>query len=121
MKVNDYIRTEYGIAKIIKIDNKVNACQIDIPLNDFTFVLNENIIKSSPNIIDLIEVGDILLYNDGSACRVLEITDNYYLLKGYVDDGYERKEWLECVDSIITKEQIEKYKYNILKGERNEL
>ena len=63
MKVGDYVRTKDGlIMKIKKIEGNVIAT--DISLNNYSsnlinrIYLEEFIIKSSPNIIDLIEVGD---------------------------------------------------------------
>ena len=100
MKVGDYVRTKYGIAKITKIDLNVNACGIDKQLNDFYIVLNENIIKSSPNIIDLIEVGD---YVNG---RYVEYTSDEAVFFGRLD--YERD-----IKSILTKEQFESMEYKI--------
>lgn len=73
MKVGDYVRTKYGIiAKINDIIEDLSIdCDIDVyyedslkdkmPMMEIPYNLkNEYIIKSSPNIIDLIEVGDYL-------------------------------------------------------------
>ena len=105
LRINDYVRTNYGIAKITKIDLNVNACEIDKQLNDFYFVLNENIIKSSPNIIDLIEVGD---YVNGE--RVINIIKKYKYLE-VSDEEIIINE--KDIKSIVTKEQFESMEYKI--------
>ena len=56
LNVGDYVRTKEGnIGKIIDI-NKSNYNYLQVEHN--LFLKNENILKSSSNIIDLIEVGD---------------------------------------------------------------
>ena len=107
MKVGDYVSTKYGIAKITKIVLNVNTCEIDRQLNDFYFVLNENIIKSSPNIIDLIEVGD---YVNGE--RVVNIIKKHKYLE-VSDEEIIIEE--EDIKSIVTKEQFESMEYKINK------
>ena len=77
MNEGDYIRTKYGIAKIVntKTIDKYNTI-IKKHYQDLRYELDkaiipnfeenepycykEDIIKSSPNIIDIIEVGDIV-------------------------------------------------------------
>lgn len=121
MKVGDYVRTKYGIAKITKIDLNVNACEIDRQLNDFYFVLNENIIKSSPDIIDLIEVGD---YVNGDRVKALKgdieshkiNNEDDVIYTEYINDydewcGFEE----EDIKSIVTKEQFKSMEYKINK------
>ena len=57
MKVGDYVRTKTGIiGKIKLIDNQTEL--EDLYLIKRKWYYKEDIIKSSPNIIDLIEVGD---------------------------------------------------------------
>ena len=125
MKVGDYVRTRDGIIGKLNIINDTIAVanwQGDYELEDITiYEVNDNkvykseIIKSAPNIIDLIEVGDILSFQDKSICRVLEITDNgYYLLKDFGGEQYyERKEWMQDFASIITKELFEEMEYKL--------
>lgn len=116
MKVGDYVKIKNN--KICKIIDKKfdDTLLIDLYKTDIKCYLMEiDIIKSSPNIIDLIEVGDILTFKDGSICKIIEITDNgYYLLKDYGGEQYyESKEWLKDIKSIVTKEQFEKMEYKI--------
>ena len=68
----------------------------------------------SPNIIDLIEVGDILSFKDGSICRVCGIEDDYYLLVDCSGISYwEKNVWIDDFESIVTKEQMEAMEYKI--------
>lgn len=109
MNVGDYVRTEYGIAKIVLIDEKVNACQIDNQLNGFSFVLNENIIKSSPNIIDLIEVGDYV-----NGVRVEEVSKKEDLCFIYLENGFDDVDNDYVLEyGIVTKEQFSSMEYKI--------
>ena len=109
MKVGDYVRTESGgIGKIIEIDN--NASCSHIITDNETFGLGwdgeqvnwdfiTEIVKSSPNIIDLIEVGD---YVNGN--KVTDINGIIYVK----DVGF--LEEIE-IKSIVTKEQFETTEY----------
>ena len=95
MKVGDYYRTKYGINKLTE-----GKCVLD------------NIIKSSPNIIDLIEVGD---YVNGH--RIEEISINKYDVKVLYyeipsDYGYKEK-LAKQIKSIVTKEQFENMEYKV--------
>ena len=114
MKVGDYVRTKKdGIGKIIKIEPFMNDTHIflDSGKGDITFqtknrvckVCNEeSIIKSSPNIIDLIEIGD---YVNG-----YEVTSKDQFL------GFGNHDWYMTNDeikSIVTKEQFESMEYKV--------
>lgn len=99
MKVGDYVRTKhYGISKITDIYNK-DKIELD-KVNAFGIrgvcYMVENIIKSSPNIIDLIQVGD---YVNGILITIRMI-DNIGM---YFND----------IKSIVTKEQFESMEYNV--------
>ena len=115
MKVGDYVRTENkGIFKIrddkpFKDDrNRLNY----LTYGNYTCVLKENIIKSSPNIIDLIEVGDYvngyMVENIGAGLNgdVIEIATgtNYFQSPSLYEDD---------IKSIVTKEQFESIEYKI--------
>ena len=124
MTVGDYVRTKKdGIGKIIKIEPFMNHTHIflDSEKGNITFqtknrvckVCNEeSIIKSSPNIIDLIEVGD---YVNGE--RVFGFGKFKY------DDGAEEITsltldktiscLLEDIKSIVTREQFESMEYKV--------
>ena len=111
MKIGDYVRTkEFGIQKVKWFDNEEPILE-----NGFT-ALQSSGYKSSPNIIDLIEVGD---YVNGS--KVIEVNkDNE---SGYVSVEYSIMEKGEIciavlygeeqIKSIVTKEQFENIEYKI--------
>ena len=119
--IGDYVRYKYEnciyIGKI-KFISEVMGFEETLQLDIDTCmeeILKEDIIKSSPNIIDLIEVGD---YVNGK-----KVVDKQY---HYTDkDNYDIGEW--CIfyenvalgdyqyniKSIVTKEQFESMEYKI--------
>ena len=109
MKVGDYVRfktlsREIKIGKVIEIiapdkNSMRKYCVYDLDNNEVT--VDDYIIKSSPNIIDLIEVGDILTIRDifGNLSKV-EVDENFKLLSGKII-------------SIVTKEAFESMEYKI--------
>ena len=125
MKVGDYVRLDrcQGINKIDEEDEIGTFYLEDVigdEWGDETFRLDTNdVIKSSPNIIDLIEVGD---YVNGSKVVDISIiekdkekwvwveetedTDNKYG-DNYV--GYNNNQ----IKSIVTKEQFLQMEYRI--------
>ena len=123
MKVGDYVRTKYGeICKLKKsrfkdlvyeTDIEIDRCN-DRDCNDYGFDNNtiQDIIKSSPNIIDLIEVGD---YVNGD--KVFFIDDCKGAMKEYYYD-YENPNddcghFEEEIKSIVTKECFESMEYKV--------
>lgn len=115
MKVGDYVRTKnYGICKIIDIYNedkieldKINAFGIKGVCYNV-----ENIIKSSPNIIDLIEVGDYVNGKLVTHAEDVYTTDNIYIGKE-VFVNYEELIIEEDIKSIVTNEQFSQMEYRI--------
>lgn len=109
MKVGEYVRTKSGgIGKTIEIDN--NASCSHVITDNETFGLGwdgeqvnwdfiTEIVKSRPNIKDLIEVGD---YVNGN--KVTDINGIIYVK----DVGF--LEEIE-IKSIVTKEQFEAMEY----------
>ena len=106
MKIGDYVRTKDGfIAKLIEKDTWYKFDGVILE-EEYTYNYlskehaKELIIKSSPNIIDLIEAGD---YVNG---RKVYKEDEYLYVGNY---------WLENVNikSIVTKEQFEEIKYEV--------
>jgi len=100
MKVGDYYRTKYGINKL-----REGVCVLD------------DIIKSSPNIIDLIEVGDILKFKDTKHYQeVLAIDkEKLYLTEYIYMSGLHKykKEIQADLEWVITHEQIEAMQYKV--------
>ena len=113
MKVGDYVRTKYGITQYKEYDTQYGEKILAMPIHDMTqgfFANVEDIIKSSPNIIDLIEVGDYV----NSHKVIYTIGDIYkevYVEYGNMSELLEIKP--EQIKSIVTKEQFESMKYKI--------
>ena len=128
MRVGEYVRTKKGyIAKYkgIKKRNNIDGESEDWFIFDSTIIddygnsvpveINKSyFIKSSPNIIDLIEVGDyvngyyvedIRHRYDGEMITILEVAtgSNYFQTPMYEDD----------IKSIVTKEMFEQIEYRI--------
>ena len=92
------------IAKIVELDKEYDGFKAE---NDMYYI-NQNILKSSDNPIDLIEVGDyvngkevmaISEFKNGS--RYIEFDEGRYLCKNYQ------------IKSIVTKEQFASVKYEV--------
>ena len=106
MKVGDYVRTKNGlIGKIIFLDEE----KVKMDLIEIISYRNYNdIIKSSPNIIDLIEVGDYV-----NGIRVDEIKNRQLRTSSYYD-GYICNLCSDYeIKSIVTKEQFERMEYKV--------
>lgn len=119
MKVGDYVRTKKGIAKIIGKNDDVrylypNAYITDtyLEINDDTeYVYEEDIIKSSPNIMDLIEVGDYV--NGMYVAEIISLKNNTMICM--VDSDYECTTTIknEDIKSIVTKEMYSSVEYRV--------
>lgn len=110
MKINDYARIKnYGIKKLLDIGEFLGMKQYLID-EDGTYVIDNSIIKSSLNIIDLIEVGD---YVNGS--KVQEIGKDYVEIEEYSGLNNDMPCIVKTKDikSIVTKEQFESMKYEV--------
>lgn len=126
MNVGDYVRTKRdGIGKIISFsyNEDYECCFIELA-NRRTGIKECNIIKSSPQIIDLIEVGDyvnglpvIRIYNESEkydnssykfSMKVVEVkNDNYETIP--FDDIFKNEE----IKTIVTHEQMEAMQYRV--------
>ena len=113
MKIGDYVRTNSGdIGIIINCPEQLkkdygNWLWFET-INEQRPIRNEDIIKSSPNIIYLIEVGDyvngypvfnIEFFEDGKF--EIELSETYYVDK------------VEDIKSIVTKESFESMEYKV--------
>lgn len=113
MEVNDYVRTEWGdIERIVRVDNDNIIVEIEEDEDGRTYskmCYKEDIIKSSPNIIDILEVGDyvnglkvIQMYSpEGKYTLWIKLSDNTF-----IDNSEEIK-------SIATKEQFKNIEYEV--------
>ena len=118
MKVGDYVRFKDKrgntyIRKIIDLpqDIRYGAIEIDIEANYSNMLSPKNIIKSSPNIIDLIEVGDYVNGVEVIDKRINNLNEEYLEcgVGDYVVCTYETKD----IISTLTKEQFESMEYKI--------
>lgn len=113
MEIGDYVRTDSGIHQITKYKYEPeyeNCHVIWLDDNDYGIRYTDNEISSSPNIIDLIEVGD---YVNGH--KVYGTDDEPKRV--YVDSYVEYDNWVSLenanIKSIVTKEQFESMEYKI--------
>ena len=117
MNIGDYVRTKsYGIAKILNTYNNTttNYSSITLDIIDCfgrlgVSVGNNDIIKTSQNIIDLIEVGDIVNYEQLNGGVVLnkkeDSIDTWSILPNSLKN--------EDIKSVITKEQLKNNMYEV--------
>lgn len=114
MKVGDYVRTKYGrIGKIYNLTVDYSSELILCEESSIPFAKHQ-IIKSSPNIIELIEVGDYVngqkvfdkLYDELNKCWYLKLEI------GEVFGKYART-YQQHIKSIVTKEQFEEMEYKL--------
>ena len=117
IKVGEYVRTKKdGICKLLQIDEDNMWCgYVDKPF----WLRKDNIVKHSPNIIDLIEEGD---YVNGE--KVFGIEKDPFV-KGQTDIFFNRDEvnyWGDRslsqitdkdIKSIVTKEQFQSVEYRL--------
>ena len=106
MKVGDYVRTkEFGINKVKWFDHEEPILE-----NGFT-ALQRSGYKSSPNIIDLIEVGD---YVNGH--RIIDIAKDQ-IRALYSEDINQKYALIPMINkdikSIVTREQFEAMQYKV--------
>ena len=108
MNVGDYVRTKYGnIGKIIE-QNDYNVV-INSKNNMELFISKEDNIKSSPNIIDLIEVGDVVNYEQLNGGVVLNKKDDSIDTWSILPNSLKN----EDIKSVITKEQLKNCMYEV--------
>jgi hypothetical protein len=119
LKVGDYIRTKNhngfpgGIGIILKTEDdeihKTKWITLDVPLDRISFLIQQSeIIKSSNNIIDLIEVGD---YVNGYKIKNITMKCDKTIKTLQSDYIYDI---CECnIESIVTKEQFESMEYRL--------
>ena len=107
MNKGDYVRTIEGyICKILEIHEEYDDEYLDWNDIHSASIRKSHVVKSSPNIIDLIEVGD---YVDG--CLVNKIKDGKPYHEDYSDPYYSY--YFEDIKSIVTKEQFSSMGYKV--------
>lgn len=117
LEVGQFVRTNNGIAKIIGKNDDVryyypNAYISDTYLEineDTEYLYEEDILKASHNIIDLIEVGD---YVNGFKVYYCYCADEDST--GLFIDTEKGRQWLDKpsqIKTVVTKEQFESMRY----------
>ena len=120
MKINEgmYVRTKEGLIDKVIIDYKGCCnnpnCNCKHVSCEHNYYDEENIIKASDNLIDLIEVGDYV--ND---YKILEIVKGFKVIVDKLelntyDGNYYLKQFTNNqIKSIVTKEQFNSMKYEV--------
>ena len=109
LEVGMYVRTKkHGICKIEGFASTLTDDYIENEKD--SLILKDEIIKSSRNIIDLIEEGDFVNRDP------VWLETNGKLFVGDVEQGYyldEFKKWDIKIETIVTKEQFESMVYKV--------
>ena len=107
IEVGEYVRTKYGITQFKAYETMNGNKLLCIPVKDGSngiFANIEDIIKSSPNIIDLIEVGD---YVNGE--KIQFINRGNLITEG----GYDLLKKYNEITAIVTKQQFSNMEYRL--------
>ena len=122
LKVGMYVRTKFGIKQIYEINNKAtkwkylykSTKQDGDNCIDLSFLKEDDILKASENIIDLIEPMDLLFldidygYEGGIIVpRIAETMNELNKVKEKIKNGEL------ILKYIVTREQIESIKYEV--------
>lgn len=106
LEVGMYVRTKRGqIGKIITIGKDNVAIEFNKMWQDI--ILKENIIKASPDIIDLIEKGDYV-----NGVEVINI-DNEWITMSDMQVPILKSIANGMIETIVTKEQMEQMAYKV--------
>lgn len=112
MNVNDYVRTkDYGFIKVKSFyynEDMIHILDENCNEYDFSKELVDDF-KSSPNIIDLIEAGDIVNYGLIGGGMVLH-KENDKIATNTLLFGILKN---EDIKSVITKEQLKNCMYEV--------
>lgn len=129
MKVGDYVRTKWGdIERIVRIDNDNIIVDIEEDEDGREYskmCYKDDIIKSRPNIKDLIEAGDYV--NGHRVCDssygliIVAPTTDIWEMNSIKDEFKNNDLFVEKIykledieiKSIITKEQFESMEYKV--------
>ena len=126
MKVGDYVRTKKGIEKIICIEKNFMGDSVTFYATDNDFWRSAYngkyngftsrkhvIIKSSPNIVDLLKKKDLVVDYDDNIYQVTKVWKDYV----FTNQKNKQGQFITLVDyqikSIVTKEQFSQMEYKI--------
>ena len=121
LEPNMYVRTKWGyICKLINInDFREPSMRYGIEANylrDVMFIGDEDILKASHNIIDLIEVGDVIVDKEGHKYSInyefeTDYNSEYSSYEITIDDYITL--FLKDGLAIVTKEQFSSMEYRL--------
>ena len=124
LEVGMYVRTKWGyICKIINInDFREPNMKYGVEANylkDIMFIGDDDVVKASYNIIDILEVGD---YVNGSEVldfeyKLIKGNDNFTNFAVVTENCYleNTDSWIieQNIKSVITHEQMEQMEYKV--------
>ena len=117
IKVGEYLRTPYGIRKIIAIPKHDKYQDDGFSVDDRFIVCGRGAmrkLKTTPNILDLIETGDLMYLDispdDCGGIVVPRIAETQRELDNYIRDI---KDGNSILRGIVTREQIQENIYLI--------
>lgn len=128
LHVGDYVRLDrcQGIRMIDEYDEEYKTFYLDQPIcdawGDETYRLDkEDVLKVSPVVTDLLDLGDFVNGYRVTSAGFVECKDGTIDSLGSVyidksDDNYEgmnTKVYAHQIDSIITEEQFNAWKYDV--------
>lgn len=117
LEVGMYVRTsKVGIKKIYKIDNNKTKYKYLYKLKnqdgdgciDLSVLCEDDIVKFSYNIVDLISVGDYV-----NGLKVIDIVENDIYISDFYAASYIGIVKVKDIKSVVTKEQFEYMEYRI--------
>ena len=125
MKVGDYVRTKDGYIYKIEDGEEFYEDYVDVGIGTipdvdgiwvdkehFQYVDKREIVKSSPNIINLIEVGDYV-----NGYKVIDIVKEFKVIIDELEldttTGLYHNIGITNIKSIVTKEQFESMEYKV--------
>ena len=117
MKVGDYVRTEEGIKRVLKYKynaNYENGHCVWFDNKDCGILYTDEEVKKmkpSPNIIDLIEVGDYV--NNHRVIDIAEAPERAVYIESVNQQGALIPRINKDIKSIVTKEQFKDMEYKL--------
>lgn len=117
LEVGMYVRYKRGSMgyniepadKIGKIINRVNESDI-YELDNNNCIFENDVVKASHNIIDILEVGDYV-----NCLKVIDIVENDIYVSDYYAESYIGIVKIKDIKSIETHEQMEQMTYKVEK------
>lgn len=126
IRKGEYVRTKKGnIGKVLDITTctgqKRKKYLIKWNIVKAYYITGTTIVKHSPNIIDLIEVGDLIKYDSnscgvdviGEVIEVCKVYEDYDKGEGFVSTMLDDFIRSNNIKSIVTEEQFSEMEYKV--------